>query len=107
MSRNVSPQSGKAKTNPPEHSGALRASQTGPAQRSSIVAPRRSPRGETLTPRQRAAARLLALGRTIPATATELKVARTTIWRWQTDPEFRAELDHLHRWLAGARIGTR
>jgi Homeodomain-like domain len=60
-----------------------------------------------LTPRQRAAARLLALGRTIPDTAKELKVARTTIWRWQTHPDFRAELDHLHAWLAGARIGTR
>jgi len=62
---------------------------------------------QPLTPRQRAAARLLALGRTIPQTAAELKVARTTISRWQTDPAFRAELDHLHLWLAGARMGTR
>jgi hypothetical protein len=62
---------------------------------------------ERLTPRQRAAARLLALGRTIPQAAAELRVARTTIWRWQNLPDFRAELDHLHLWLAGARIGTR
>jgi hypothetical protein len=62
---------------------------------------------DRLSPRQRAAARLLALGCTIPQTAAELKVARTTIWRWQTLPDFRVELDHLHLWLAGARIGTR
>jgi DNA-binding NarL/FixJ family response regulator len=58
-----------------------------------------------LTPRQLAAARLLALGRSIPQVAAELKVARTTIWRWQTHSGFRAELEHLHLWLAGVRIG--
>ena len=80
-----------SKTNPTSHSGAPGAD--------ALI--------ERLAPRQRAAARLLALGRTVPEIAKELKVARSTIWRWQTLPNFRAELDHLHLWLAGARIGTR
>ena len=55
--------------------------------------------------RQLAAARLLATGRSMPDVARELNVARSTVWRWQRDPAFRAELRRIHERMiaAGAR----
>ena len=46
--------------------------------------------------RQLAAARLLATGRSMPDVARELNVARSTVWRWQREPAFRAELGRIH-----------
>jgi hypothetical protein len=46
--------------------------------------------------RQLAAARLLARGRSVPDAARELKLSRSTVWRWQRDPAFRAELRRIH-----------
>jgi hypothetical protein len=54
-----------------------------------------------LTPRQLAAARLIAAGRTLPEVALELRLNRSTIWRWTRDPTFQAELRRLHEnWSA-------
>ena len=50
-----------------------------------------------LTPRQLAAARLVAQGRSVPDVATELGLSRSTVWRWTRDGSFRAELRRLHR----------
>jgi hypothetical protein len=49
-----------------------------------------------LDPRQLAAARLLAIGRSVPDVARELKLNRTTVWRWQREPAFKAELRRVH-----------
>jgi hypothetical protein len=57
-----------------------------------------------LTPRQLAAARLIATGRALPDVAEELQLNRSTIWRWTREPRFRNELDRLHRqWSMPAR----
>ncbi len=52
--------------------------------------------GELSDPRRLAAARLLAVGRSVPDAARELRLSRSTIWRWQRDPAFRAELRRIH-----------
>jgi hypothetical protein len=49
-----------------------------------------------LTPRQLAAARLIAAGRTVVQTARELGIDRSTAWRWTRQPAFSAELRRLH-----------
>ena len=61
-----------------------------------------------LTPRQLAAARLLAAGQSIANVSIELGLNRSTVWRWTCDPAFRDELRELHRRLsAPARPGAR
>jgi hypothetical protein len=57
----------------------------------------------TLTPRQLAAARLIAAGRSIANAAADLGLNRTTVWRWTREPAFREELRQLHRHLAAVR----
>jgi hypothetical protein len=52
--------------------------------------------------RQLAAARMLATGRSMPDVARELNVARSTVWRWQRDPGFRAELRRIHERMIAA-----
>jgi hypothetical protein len=52
--------------------------------------------GELDDPRRLAAARLLAQGRSVPDAARELNLSRGTVWRWQRDPAFRAELRRIH-----------
>jgi hypothetical protein len=62
-------------------------------------APRRrtNPNGEAeLDHRRLAAIRLLAAGRSVPAAATELRLSRSTLWRWQREAAFRAELRRVH-----------
>jgi len=54
------------------------------------------PTDDRFDPRQLAAARLLASGRSTPDVARELNLNRTTVWRWQRDPAFRAELRRIH-----------
>jgi Homeodomain-like domain len=81
------------KTNPPRKISDLRHERQPP-----------EPTGSTLTPRQLAAARLIAAGHTLPDVAVELRLNRSTVWRWTRDPAFRAELDRLHRqWSTPAR----
>lgn len=46
--------------------------------------------------RRLAACRLLAAGRSIAAVATKLGLCRSTVWRWQREPAFRAELRRIH-----------
>jgi hypothetical protein len=61
--------------------------------------PQTPPQPSSLTPRQLAAARLIAAGRTLPEVALELRLNRSTVWRWTRDPTFQAELRRLHlRW---------
>jgi hypothetical protein len=55
--------------------------------------PMPSPSG--LDARRRAAARLIALGRSIPQVADELRLCRTTVWRWQREPAFATEVDRV------------
>jgi hypothetical protein len=58
-----------------------------------------------LSPRQRAAARLLALGNLIVFVARRLKIHRGTISRWQRSPAFQWELDRLQDLLAERATG--
>jgi DNA-binding NarL/FixJ family response regulator len=69
--------------------------------------PRPATPATSLSPQQRAAARLLAMGRTIPSVARELNLCRSTVWRWQRTPAFAAELERLHDYLAAAMVRTR
>jgi len=48
-----------------------------------------------LAPRRRRALSLLAEGRTTTEVATELGINRSTLWRWQQEPAFAAELSGL------------
>jgi hypothetical protein len=62
---------------------------------------------ELLTPRQLAAARLVAAGKTVPDVARELNLNRSTVWRWSREPAFGAELRRLHlRWSGAAAAAT-
>ena len=62
-----------------------------------------SQHAEALTPRQLAAARLIAAGHALSDVALEMKMNRSTIWRWTRDPTFQAELRRLHeQWSAPA-----
>jgi hypothetical protein len=54
----------------------------------------------TLSPRQLAAARLLAQGRTVSDVATELRMTRQGLWKWRRLPAFGAELRRLHELLS-------
>ena len=49
-----------------------------------------------LTDRQRAVARMLALGFGSSDIAAVLKINRHTVGRWKRDPRMRAEIDRLH-----------
>jgi len=42
------------------------------------------------------------MGRSTPDVARELKVARSTVWRWQREPAFRAELRRIHERMIAA-----
>jgi hypothetical protein len=85
----VQPDSRNEKTNPPP---AFSNSQHG---------------ATSLTPRQLAAARLLAAGRSIPDVAVELQLNRSTIWRWTRNPAFRDELRQIHGRLCASRATAR
>jgi hypothetical protein len=63
--------------------------------------------GELLDPRRLAAARLLAQGRSVPDAARELNLSRGTLWRWQRDPTFRAELRRIHERMVIAQGARR
>ena len=60
-----------------------------------------------LSDRQRAAARLLATGRSIPDVARELGLDRSTVWRWRRSTSFVAELDRQHQQLTAASAPRR
>jgi hypothetical protein len=66
-----------------------------------------NPAGELIDPRHLAAARLLAQGRSVPDAARELKLNRGTVWRWQRDPAFRAELRRIHERMVVESLGRR
>ena len=53
-----------------------------------------------LTPRQLAAARLIAQGCAVSRVAAELQVTRQAVWKWRRVPAFGAELLRLHELLA-------
>jgi hypothetical protein len=55
-----------------------------------------------LTPRQLAAARLLAAGWTVADVADELVVSRQSIWKWRKHPAFTPALVGVHRELCRA-----
>ena len=55
-----------------------------------------------LSPRQLAAARLIACGRKPADVAAELGLSRTGLWKWRRLPAFVAELRRLHETLAVA-----
>jgi hypothetical protein len=55
-----------------------------------------------LTDRQRAAARLLAMGRRVGDVAAELSLHRGTLLRWRELPVFQDELARLHEEFAAA-----
>jgi len=55
-----------------------------------------------LDARQLAAARLVAMGFSTAETAEELALNRTTVWRWQRDPAFAAELRRIHERMIAA-----
>jgi hypothetical protein len=80
------PNNAAGKTNPPPQ---ISNSQQPPQQ-----PPQQCP--TSLTPRQLAAARLIAAGRALPDVALELRLNRSTIWRWTRDPAFQAELRRIH-----------
>jgi hypothetical protein len=70
-----------------------------PVRTASGAPPTPLPADVTLTPRQLAAARLIAGGMSLPDVAAELTLNRSTVWRWTRDPTFQAELRRLHlRW---------
>ena len=54
----------------------------------------------SLSPRQLAAARLLAHGRTPTDVAVELRITRQGLWNWRRNPDFVAELRRLHELFA-------
>ena len=54
------------------------------------------------TPRQLAAARLLAAGWTVSDVADELVVSRQAIWKWRKHPAFTPALVTIHRELCRA-----
>ena len=62
---------------------------------------------DQLPPRQLAAARLLALGRTGRAVAGELGVEEHTISRWRRAPAFRDELRRQHDRILTEQVGQR
>jgi DNA-binding NarL/FixJ family response regulator len=66
-----------------------------------------NPAGELSDPRRLAAARLIAQGRSVPDAARELKLNRGTVWRWQREPAFRAELRRIHERMVAASSGRR
>ena len=61
----------------------------------------------TLTPRQLAAARLIAAGQSIADVADALGLNRSTVWRWTRDPAFHEELRQIHHRLCASRPGAR
>jgi hypothetical protein len=61
----------------------------------------------SLTPRQLAAARLLAEGRSIANVSDALGLNRSTVWRWTRDVAFRVELRELNRRLSTPRAAVR
>ena len=64
------------------------------------------PRRWALAPRQLTAINLLISGSSVAQAARTLGIGRRTLFRWLTDPVFRAELDARERHLS-ARFGTR
>jgi DNA-binding CsgD family transcriptional regulator len=56
-----------------------------------------------LTPRQLAAARLLAQGIKPRDVATHLKITRQGLWKWRRDAAFAAEVRRLHELLLTSR----
>jgi len=101
----VQPDATSGKTNPIP-TARLRVPHAG-AERSTAPDRPGRPSAIHLSPQQRAAARLLALGKTIPAVARELNLSRSTVWRWQQNPAFTAELDRLQDYLAAVAIRAR
>src|SRR4051812_17595629 len=67
--------------------------------------PPAAPAAGGLSPRQLAAARLLAAGRAVGAVCAEVGISRQTIARWRRDPAFGAELRRLHDFLAARFAG--
>jgi len=61
----------------------------------------------TLSPRQLAAARLLARGQHVAEVAAEMRVSRQALWKWRRSPAFVAELGRLHELMARQVAGRR
>ena len=53
-----------------------------------------------LSPRQLAAARMLARGRMPGEVAAELRMSGQGLWKWRRTPAFIGELRRLHEWLS-------
>jgi hypothetical protein len=64
------------------------------------------PPSQNLSPRQLAAARLLARGMLQNDVARELRMTRQGLWKWRRMPAFAAELQRLHeRLLVAGKLG--
>jgi DNA-binding CsgD family transcriptional regulator len=68
-----------------------------PHSRNDETNPIRKTAPRPLTPRQLAAARLLAAGRSVADVADELRVSRQSLWNWRKHPAFTPAVISVHR----------